>query len=84
MGYDDRAFEARSQRCQARTRPRRNEQREGQTRKSQTQSNLSENNQARQIDTTNRSTIKRRGMLQWQEKELNNAMSEHESRKTTW
>ena len=48
--------------------------------RSQTQS---ENNQARQIDTTNRSTTQRQGMLQGPEKELNDAMSEQESRKTT-
>jgi hypothetical protein len=44
----------------------------------------SENNQARRIDTTNCSTTQRRGMLQGAEKELNDAMSEQESRKTTW
>ena len=43
----------------------------------------SENSQARRIDTTIHSITERRGMLKGPEKELNDAMSERESKKTT-
>ena len=43
----------------------------------------SENNQARRIDITIHSITERRGMLEGPEKELNYAMSERESKKTT-
>ena len=44
----------------------------------------SENNQARRIDITIHSITERRGMLKGPEKEINDAMSERESKKTIW
>lgn len=44
----------------------------------------SENNQARWIDITIHLITERRGLLKGPEKELNDAMSEQESKKTTW
>ena len=44
----------------------------------------SENSQARRIDTTIHSITERRGMLKGPEKEINDAMSERESKKTIW
>ena len=74
----DRAFEARSQRCQARTRPRRNE-REKNAASPEHSRTRSENDQARRSKITIRTTTDREGMLKRLKKELNDAMTDEKS-----